>query len=136
MPRYMLDTNTASYIIKGEPRRVRDHLLRVSMASICISTITEAELLFGVAQKPEAKRLPEVVNEFLLHVEILPWDSEAAKTYAELRARCDREGTPLGAMDMLIAAHARAAAATLVTSDRSFYKLRPRVSLADWARPR
>ena len=56
--RYMLDTNMASYIIKGKPVAVKEHLLNVPMASICISAITEAELLHGVVRKPEAKHLP------------------------------------------------------------------------------
>ena len=80
--RYMLDTNTASYIIKGKPVDVRDHLLNVPMANVCISAITEAELLHGVIRKPEAKHLPLIVKEFLLRVQILHWDSEAANAYA------------------------------------------------------
>ena len=63
--RYMLDTNTASYIIKGEPEVIREHLQRLPMTSVCVSAITEAELLRGVAKKPEAKRLPIAVKEFL-----------------------------------------------------------------------
>ena len=70
--RYMFDTNTASYIIKGEPVEIREHLLKVPMANVCISAITEAELLHGVAKKSQAKRLAVVVKEFLLRVEILP----------------------------------------------------------------
>jgi tRNA(fMet)-specific endonuclease VapC len=60
----MLDTNTARYIIKGEPVVVREHLQKVPMASVCISAITQAELLHGVTRKPEAKRLPLAVKEF------------------------------------------------------------------------
>jgi tRNA(fMet)-specific endonuclease VapC len=133
--RYMLDTNTASYIIKGHPTEIREHLLRVPMANVCISAITEAELLHGVAKKPEAKRLPLAVKEFLLRVEILPWDSNAAKTYAELRTACESEGKPLGTMDMLIAAHAKADGATLVTNDQAFYNVEHLLRLEDWTVP-
>jgi tRNA(fMet)-specific endonuclease VapC len=133
--RYMLDTNTASYIIKGHPTEIREHLLRVPMANICISAITQAELLHGVAKKPEAKRLPRVVKEFLLRIEILPWDSMAAKTYGELRAACENEGKPLGTMDMLIAAHAKADGATLVTNDQAFYNVEHHLRLEDWTVP-
>jgi tRNA(fMet)-specific endonuclease VapC len=133
--RYMLDTNTASYIIKGHPTEIREHLLRVPMTNICISAITEAELLHGVAKKPEAKRLPLAVKEFLLRVEILPWDSRAAKTYAELRTACESEGKPLGTMDMLIAAHAKADGATLVTNDQAFYNVEHLLRLEDWTVP-
>ena len=132
---YMLDTNTASCIIKGEPQVVREHLQDVSMAQICVSAITEAELLRGVAKKPDAKRLPLAVKEFLLRVDILPWDSRAAKTYAELRTSFENEGKPLGAMDMLIAAHSVSVDAILVTNDKAFYNVAHLLNLEDWTKP-
>ena len=134
MQLYMLDTNTASYIIKGEPVVVRKHLRKVPMASVCISSITQAELLRGVARKPEAKQLPIAVKEFLIHVDIMPWDSDAAEAYARLRPSCESEGTPLGTMDMLIAAHSVAIGAVLVTNDQAFYKVKHHLSLEDWTR--
>ena len=70
--RYLLDTNMAGFIIKDKPKSVRAQLLKVPMASVCISTITQDELLLWVAKKPEAKSLTEAVNEFLLRVEIIP----------------------------------------------------------------
>lgn len=130
--RYMLDTNTASYVIKGHPLAVRERLLRVPMSSVCISAITEAELLQGVAKKPEAKRLALAVKEFLLRVDILPWDSTAAKVYAELRTVFEKKGKSLGAMDMLIAAHSKAAGAILVTNDQAFFSARSILLLEDW----
>ena len=134
MQLYMLDTNTASYIIKGEPVVVREHLRQVPMASVCISSITQAELLRGVAKKPEAKRLPIAVKEFLIRVDIMPWDSDAAEAYARLRTSCEKGGTPLGTMDMLIAAHSVAVGAILVTNDQAFYKIKHDLSLEDWTR--
>ncbi len=131
---YMLDTNMASYIIKGEPVAVRKHLRSIPMSSVCISSITQAELLRGVAKKPDAKRLPIAVKEFLLRVEILPWDSEAAEVYAQLRTACEREGTPHGTMDMLIAAHSIAVGAVLVTNDQAFYRVKDHLSLEDWTK--
>jgi tRNA(fMet)-specific endonuclease VapC len=135
MERYMLDTSTASYVIKGKPSIVRERILKVPMASLCISAITQAELLLGVAKKPEAERLPRAVKEFLLRVEILPWGCDAAEIYAKLRASCEREGTPLGTMDMLIAAHSVAAGAMLVTNDQAFYSVRHYLTLLDWTQP-
>ena len=135
MPLYMLDTNTASYIIKGTPAAARKHLIEVPMESICISSITQAELLHGVAKKPEARHLPKVVKEFLIRVEILPWDSNAAKAYARLRASCEREGKPLGTMDILIAAHAAAVGAVLVTNDKAFRIIKPHLPIEDWTVP-
>ena len=132
---YMLDTNTASYIIKGEPAVIRERLRNVPMANVCVSAITEAELLRGVAKKPEAKHLPVVVKEFLLRVEILPWDSDAADAYAQLRTACENEGRPLGNMDMLIAAHSVAVGAVLITNDKAFYNVEHHLMLDDWSKP-
>lgn len=129
---YMLDTNTVSYIIKGEPAVIRERLLQVPMNRVCISAITEAELLRGVAKKPEATRLGVVVKEFLLRVEILPWDSDAAAAYARLRTAYESEGKSLGAMGMLIAAHSVAVHATLVTNDKAFYNVGHHLVLDDW----
>jgi tRNA(fMet)-specific endonuclease VapC len=131
--RYLLDTNMASYVIKGNVPRVRERLLKVPMAQISISVVTEAELRFGVARKPEAVRLKTVVEEFLLRVEVLPWDSEAAQHYARVRADLERAGQPIGNMDMMIAAHALAAQAVLVTHDRAFRRVR-QLKMEDWCR--
>lgn len=90
--RYLLDTNTCSYIIKGNRPRARERLLGVPMAEVGISSVTEAELRFGVARLPDARRLGMAVEEFLLRLEILPWDSEAAKRYAEIRAVLESAG--------------------------------------------
>ena len=135
MLRFMLDTNSVSYALKGNPPSVRERLRRVPMAQVCVSSITETELLFGLALKPEATKLAELVNQFLLGVTVLPWDSAAAKAYADRCSASWKRGRPLAAMDMLVAAHAFASGLTLVTSDRSFRSLRPPLRLADWSRP-
>ncbi len=88
-----------------------------------MSAITQAELLRGVAKKPEATQLSVAVNEFLIRVDILPWGSEAVTAYAQLRTNCKREELSVGAMDMLIAAHAVASDAILVTNDQAFYRV-------------
>lgn len=128
----MLDTNMASYVIKGH-QTVRENLLKHANEVIYISSISQAELLFGLAKKNHPKNLELAVNEFLLRVEILPWESEAAEWYAKLRYQAEADGTPLGAMDMLIAAHAVAKGCTLVTHDQAFYKLKHYIKLVDWA---
>ena len=134
MLRFMLDTNSVSYALRGNPPSVREHLRRVPMVQVCVSSITEAELLFGLALKPQATKLAELINQFLLGVSVLPWDS-AARAYADLCAASWKRGRPLAAMDMLVAAHAFASGLTLVTSDRSFRSLRPRLRLANWSKP-
>jgi tRNA(fMet)-specific endonuclease VapC len=130
---YLLDTNIASYVIKGNIPRVRQRLLRVPIASVAISVVTEAELRFGVARKPEATRLKIAVEEFLLHVSALPWDSEAAKQYADVRSTLERFGEPMGNLDMMIAAHALAARSVLVTNDGVFRRLK-HLKIEDWTK--
>ncbi|MDD2769949.1 MAG: type II toxin-antitoxin system VapC family toxin [Methylococcus sp.] len=119
MIRYMLDTNTVSHLIKGHPA-VASRIVAVPMASLCISVVTEAELMFGLAKRPEAKRLHVAVNEFLRRAEVLPWESATAKRYGAVRAELERQGKTLGSLDLLIAAHALAADATLVSNDSAF----------------
>ena len=97
--RYLLDTNTVSYLIKGNFPRVRDRLLRVPISEVGISVVTEAELRFGVARLPHATKLAIIVEEFLLRVEVLAWDSAAAQVYARLRAALEEHGEPMGNLD-------------------------------------
>lgn len=132
--RYLLDTNIASYVIKGNLPRVRERLVKVPMAEVGISVVTEAELRFGVERLPNASRLEMAVEEFLLRVEILPWNSAAAKSYASLRSALERAGEPMGNLDMMVAAQALAAPAVLVTHDRAFHRVK-RLKIDDWTKP-
>jgi tRNA(fMet)-specific endonuclease VapC len=129
---FMLDTNIASSVIRGTPVQLRRRLLDTPLAQQCISVITQAELLFGVARKPAALKLAGLVDEFLLRVRILPWSSDAALAYAELRADLERQGLSLGNMDMLIAAHAKAVGAVLVSNDQALRRVEPFVAVEDW----
>jgi tRNA(fMet)-specific endonuclease VapC len=132
--RYLLDTNVASYAIKGNFPQVRERLLKVAMSEVGISVITEAELRFGVARLPQPAKLGIAVEEFLLRVEVLPWDSEAAQRYADLRAALEEHGEPMGNLDLMIAAQALAAGAILVTNDRVFRRVK-RLKIEDWCKP-
>jgi len=129
--RYLLDTNTVSYIIKGNRPRVRERLLRVAMAEVGISVITEAELLFGLARRPDATNLKTVVEEFLLRVEVLSSDSEAAQQYSKIRATLEGAGEPMGNLDLMIAAQALALDLVLVSSDAVFRRVRG-LKIEDW----
>jgi tRNA(fMet)-specific endonuclease VapC len=132
--RYLLDTNIASYVIKGNFPHVRERLLKVPMSDVGISVITEAELRFGVARLPQAAKLGRAVEEFLLRVEVLPWGSEAARRYADLRAALEGQGEPMGNLDLMIAAQALAARVTLVTNDRVFRRVKG-LKTEDWSKP-
>lgn len=116
----MLDTNMASYIIKGHPPQARTRLIALPIDHIVISVVTQAELLYGLARKGHPAALTRLIQEFLLRVRVLPWDSNAALAYGDLRASCTAAGITLGALDMMIAAHAIAEKATLVTHDKAF----------------
>ncbi|MGO9127294.1 MAG: type II toxin-antitoxin system VapC family toxin [Terriglobales bacterium] len=131
--RYLLDTNTVSYVIKGNFPRVRERLLKVPMAEVGISVVTEAELRFGLARGPEASKLTIAVEEFLLRVEIMAWDSDAAQHYARVRAALEDEGEPIGNLDLMIAAQAMAAGAVLVTHDRLFRRVKG-LRIEDWTK--
>ena len=130
---FMLDTNMASYVIKGHPPEVRARLAALPMESIVVSVVTQAELLYGLARKGHPVSFARLIHEFLLRVQIFPWDSDSATAYGDLRASCTASGITLGALDMMIAAHAVAAKATLVTHDQAF-RLVPGDVLAveDW----
>lgn len=132
MKRYMLDTNTVSHFLKQHPAVTRQ-VISKPMASLCISAITEGELLFGIAKRPEAKNLHQVVREFLRRVDVLPWDSPTAESYGNVRADLTRKGTPLGPLDMLIAAHAMSVDRVLVTSDQAFQQV-AELAVEDWTK--
>jgi tRNA(fMet)-specific endonuclease VapC len=132
--RYLLDTNTASYVIKGNLPRVRERLQQATLSEVAISAITEAELRLGVLRLPEANRLAFVVEEFLRFIDIRPWDSPAAQTSAQLRASIEQQGRPLGNLGLMIAAHSLSLGTTLVSSDRVFRGVKD-MKLEDWSRP-
>lgn len=119
MRRYMFDTNTVSHLLKEHPAVVR-RVVAAPMASLCVSAITEGELLFGLAKRPEAKRLHLAVWEFLRRVDVLPWNSAVAEHYGTVRADMARQGKILAPLDLLIATHALSVGAVLVTNDQVF----------------
>ncbi|HEY6338608.1 MAG TPA: type II toxin-antitoxin system VapC family toxin [Candidatus Sulfotelmatobacter sp.] len=132
--RYLLDTHIASYVIKGNFPRVRERLVKLPMSEVGISVVTEAELRFGVARLPQAAKVGIAVEEFLLRVEILTWDSEAARTYARLRALLEEQGEPMGNLDLMIAAQSLAAGTILVSNDRVFRRVKG-LKVEDWTKP-
>jgi tRNA(fMet)-specific endonuclease VapC len=126
----MLDTNMVSHLLKLHPAVVR-RVVDTPMAALCISAITAGELLFGLAKRPDAVRLHRTVGEFLLRVDVLPWDNDVAKRYGTMRAGLARTGMVLAPLDLLIAAHAVSAGAVLVTNDRAFRQAGA-VEVEDW----
>ena len=98
-----------------------------------MSTVTEGELRYGMARRPEATRLKLIVEEFLLRLTILEWDSAAAQHYGHLRAALERDGQCMGSLDMMIAAHALAYGLILVTNDQAFKRIK-KLKIEDWTK--
>src|SRR5208282_6690345 len=133
MPRYMLDTDMCSYIVKRSNDAVLNRLQHVPVDDVCISVITKAELLFGVELSPRRHQDGVAVDAFLRHLAVLDLSSEAAAHYADIRAELKRRGEMIGANDLFIAAHARALDLTLVTNNRrEFGRVRGLVT-ENWA---
>ncbi len=132
---YLLDTNTISYLAIDRSPAARHTLNRVARDHpIAISAITEGEVLFGLARNPGAKvaRLRASVDLLFPRLQILPWDSAAARAYGTLRAQLAASGKSLSTMDTLIAAHAVSVDAILVTHDKAFLHVEP-LRTVDWA---
>ena len=130
---HLLDTDTASYLIKGRTPQVEERLAAIPPSMICISVVTQAELLYGLKALPPAHRLHAGVRQFLKIVRILPWDSAAAEFYADIRYQLVTKGQTIGEMDMMIAAHALAAGAVLVTNNtKHFKRIRAPLALVNW----
>lgn len=127
---YMLDTNIVSYLFKAHPIVTR-RITEAPISALCISAITEGELLFGMAKRPEAKQLHLAVRTFLQRVDVLPWNSSAAECYGTVRADMTRQGKILAPLDLLIATHALSVDATLVTNDKAFSQLH-NLCIEDW----
>jgi tRNA(fMet)-specific endonuclease VapC len=128
----MLDTDTASYIIKGNAPAIDAHLRRLEVRQVCISAVTRAELRFGVRRLPGANRLAAEVGRFPSGIHALPWDEAAADEFAEVRADLERGGTPIGSMDTMIAAHAKAIQAILVTNNVKHFRFVKGLSFENW----
>ena len=129
----MLDTDTASHIIKGHSPQIEARLATVLPLMVCISVITRAELMYGLKRFPPEHRLHIGVRRFLKIIRALPWDAEAADYYAHIRHQLVSTGQAIGEMDMLIAAHSLSAGATLVTNNiRHYERIQPSLSLINW----
>jgi tRNA(fMet)-specific endonuclease VapC len=133
MTLYMLDTNVASHVIRGDVPGIRERLASVPMQSVSVSVVTQGELLYGVAKRAHPEGLTTRVREFLIRVHVLPWTEDAAVAYGDLRAACERAGVSLAPLDMMLAAHAKAVGAVLVSRDRVFTLVPEGLRVEDWA---
>ena len=128
----MLDTNMCSYILKNHPAAVKQKFEEVGAGTICISAIVLAELYYGAARHPKGIVIRREIDNFVSRLNVIPWDENAADHYGSIRASLEKAGTPVGAMEMLIAAHAKSCAATLVTNNlREFDRIKG-LAVVNW----
>jgi tRNA(fMet)-specific endonuclease VapC len=129
---FMLDTDISSYVIKGKYPALDERLRTLDVMQVCISAVTRVELRFGVRRLHAVSRLAAEVERFLNGIHTLPWDETAADEFAAVRADLERGGTPIGVMDTMIAAHARALSATLVTNNAKHFGRVKGLTVENW----
>ena len=129
----MLDTNTVSRFIRRDSAVLIRRVNSTPVHQICISCVTEAELLYGLEKKPLATALRKAVLAFINTVEVVPWTSDTARAYAKLRAATELRGLTLGSLDLMIASHAVETGTTFVTHDRTLHRLRSWLTVEDWS---
>lgn len=126
----MLDTAACSYVIRRRPVEVAARFARHA-AELCVSIMTATELRFG-AEKSGRAGVVQLVEEFLARLDVFDWGHDASRRYARIRAVLEKRGTPLGNMDLLIAAHALERDAVLVTSNVKHFGMVPGIKLETW----
>ena len=131
MPEYMLDTNICIYVIKNRPATLRERFDQFAEA-LCISTVTLGELLYGVEKSARRSQNLLAVEQFTARLEVLPFSAKAATHFGQIRAELVRVGTPWGAYDMLIAAHARSEGLMLVTNNVREFQRMPGLRVDNW----
>jgi len=128
----LLDTNICIFIIKQRPVTVLNRFLEYQVGDIGISSITLAELRYGVAKSTHREKNAKALDEFVIPLEVVSYDESAAHVYGDIRAALEKAGTPIGSMDMLIAAHAVSLGIPLVTNNtREFIRV-PSLNIIDW----
>lgn len=133
MKRYMLDTDMCSYIIKEHPQRVRQRFGALAMEQLCISVVTYAELIYGVERSSSRRVNRAIIEDFVRHLDVIDWDTGAADQYGAIRTQLEAAGTPIGAMDMMIAAHAKSIKAVLVTNNQKRFTRVKGLKIDNWA---
>lgn len=132
--RFILDTNICIYIIKKKPVQVFKRLLNLPLGKVGISTITMAELEYGVKKSQQPEKNQMALNQFLIPLDIFDFDSNAAFEYGIIRADLERKGTPIGSLDTLIAAHARSLEITLVTNNEREFERVIGLRIENWVK--
>ena len=136
LPLYLLDTDTCIFLMRGESAALAAKVQSVPLQQQVMSAVTFAELSYGVQASAAARRKQnqQVLDSLALHLVVLDWPQEAAPHYAEIRADLKRRGAQLGAADLMIAAHARALGATVVTNNVKDFGRVKGLRVENWTR--
>ena len=131
--RYMLDTNICIYAIRHRPEKVFQRLQKHDPSEICISSVTYAELIHGVEKSSAVEKNRLALSLLLANIEILDFDVDAANCYGKIRATLEKNGTPIGPLDMMIAGHAQSLGHTVVTNNVREFSRVEGLSIDNWA---
>ncbi len=129
---FMLDTNICIYIIKKRPESILKKFKKYRNQNVYISVITLAELQYGVERSSSKKFNQKIINDFISHLFVVPWDKESAVQYGKLRNTLNEKGTPVGNMDLMIASHALSLDFNLVTNNVKEFKRVPNLKYENW----
>jgi tRNA(fMet)-specific endonuclease VapC len=132
--KYMLDTNTCIYIIKQKPTDVVERFKKIEIAQIGLSSITFSELLYGVLKSSNPEQNQIALAQFVAPLEILPYGDEAAQYYGIIRTHLEKQRTPIGSLDMLIAAHALSNDCVLITNNEKEFHRVPDLKTDNWVK--
>ena len=132
--KFMLDTNICIYIIKRKPPNVIERFKQTEVSQIGVSAITLSELSYGVSKSSKPEQNQMALAQFIAPLEILPYDDDAAQYYGELRSHLEEQGTPIGSLDMLIAAHALSTSCILVTNNEKEFIRIPNLKIENWVK--
>ena len=131
--RYLLDTNVISHIMQGRESSLLARLAKLPVGQVAISSVTLAEIEYGIQRRGQPTALRNALTQVLLHMDVLPWDATAANCYGELCSSLESQGINLSDFDMMIAAHAVALKAILVSRDKAFANIpKQRLKLEVW----
>jgi len=131
---YILDTNICIYIIKKRPIEVFERFRRLSIGTIGISSITLAELQYGIMKSSNPVKNQEALDKFLTPLEILDFGYQATIEYGKIRAELEKKGTPIGPLDTLIASHAKSLDLTLVTNNEREFERIVGLKIENWTK--
>jgi tRNA(fMet)-specific endonuclease VapC len=130
---YLLDTNICIYIIKKKPMVVFEKFKNFTVGDIGISSITLAELQYGIEKSSNAEKNREALQKFLTPIEIIDYGYDATIEYGKIRTELEKKGVPIGPLDMLIASHAKSLDVILVTNNVREFERISGLKIENWA---